>query len=468
MNCMNVLIVGEGPKNNEIVSYFEEKGYSVAQAPANELRALYGQVGGFAARAGGREYDAGFVVLAEVPGLEPADIDGGRAHSLYAFDKRKLLPKDNRLDPVVFLLDWYCESSMAATFQALTDAIDIAGQKRNVYYLSRFVRTAGYGGESLYRVARNAGVRFIKYENLSISFDYNENKFTFQANDGVLEHKIVAGAVFAEGSREPGAAFASAAKALRIRASKEGYVTEDRFYLAPVLTTRRGVYHISRDVAVERLQDGLNAVLADVAGAEREDTEFKNTAIVDGKKCVFCYSCFRACPHGAMEPDIASRVMVNLPIACQGCGICASVCPGNAIELLRDEAPVLTAKSEKTLVLCCENSAEIALKEVLPKMGQDSAGIELQSVPCGGRIGLEDISASLISYGKVMVAVCMDDACKHHDGNKRACVQKGRLDEMMKHAGIEASRLAYVQVSHALPGVLRDELTSFVKGETLA
>ena len=119
------------------------------------------------------------------------------------------------------------------------------------------------------------------------------------------------------------------------------------------------------------------------------------------------------------------------------------------------------------LVLCCENSAEIALKEVLPKMGADAADIELQPVPCGGRIGLENMSTGLAAYGKVMVAVCMDDACKHHDGNKRACAQKGRLDEMMEHAGIDAGRVVYTQVSHALPGVLRDELTSFVKGETL-
>ncbi|GHS86848.1 hypothetical protein AGMMS49957_05700 [Synergistales bacterium] len=468
MNRTNVLIVGEGPKNNEIVSYFEGKGYGVAQTSVAGLRALEGQIGGFAARTNEREYDAGFVVLAEVPGYEPTDIDGGRVHSLYAPDKRKLLPKDDRLDPVVFLLDWYGESSMAATLQALTDATDLAGQKRGVYYLSRFVRTAGYGGETLYRDARNSGVRFIKYEDLSIAFDYNENKFTLVANDGAIEHKVVTGTIFAEGSRAATPAFTSAAKALRIRVSQQGYATEDRFYLAPVLTTRRGVYHISRDVAAERLQDGLNAILADVAGAEREDTETKNTATVDGEKCVFCYSCYRACPHGAMEPDGLARVMENLPLACQGCGICASVCPGNAIELLWDEEPVLADKAEKTLVLCCENSAEIALKEVLPKMGKDAAYIELQSVPCGGRIGLEDISASLACYGKVMVAVCMDDACKHHDGNKRACAQKRRLDEMLERSGIDVARLSYTQVSHALPGVLRDELTSFVRGETLA
>jgi heterodisulfide reductase subunit A len=387
---------------------------------------------------------------------------------VYAPDKRKLLPKKDKLDPVVFLLDWYGESSMAATLQALTDAKDLAGQKRSVYCLSRFVRTAGYGGETLYREARNAGIRFIKYENLSIAFDGNENKFTLRAHDGALEYEIVAGTVFAEGSREVTPVFANAAKALRIRASRQGYVTEDRFYLAPVLTTRRGVYHISRDVASERLLDGLNAILADAAAAECEDTEAKNTAIVDGKKCVFCYSCYRACPHGAMEPDVTARVMENLPTACQGCGICVAVCPGNAIELLRDEEPVLTDKSEKTLVLCCENSAEIALKEVLPKMGKDAADIELQPVPCGGRIGLEDMSTDLAYYGKVMVAVCVDDACKHHDGNKRACAQKRRLDEMLERSGIDAARVAYTQVSHALPGVLRDELTSFVKGETLA
>ncbi|MDL2214272.1 hydrogenase iron-sulfur subunit [Clostridia bacterium OttesenSCG-928-O13] len=462
---MNVLLVGKGPKNDEIVSFFEEKGYEADLIAAEDVKGLAGQIGDFAVKTAQGVYEGELVVLAEVPATPPADIDGGGVKDLFAPDKMALLPQKDKLAPVVFLLDWFSESSASATMQALADATFLAGQKRKVYYLSRFVRTAVYGGEALYKKARNAGITFIKYEDLSIKYDYDTDKFTLSANDGVLEYAIETGTIFADGARAPSSAFEKVAKALRLTANAEGYVTEDRYFLAPVLTSRRGVYHISRDVAYERLTDGLNAILGDVADAESEDVENRNTVFVDGEKCVFCYSCYRACPHGAMEPDVLGRMMENLPMACQGCGICVSVCPGNALELLEEEELPTTDKGHKTLVMCCENSAEIAMKQVLAEMGEDAGAIEVRSVPCGGRIGLDDVSDALGDYGKVMVAVCIDDACQHFDGNRRACAQVKRTKDMLETAGLDATRVGFAQVSHAMPGVLLDELNAFVKEE---
>ena len=81
------------------------------------------------------------------------------------------------------------------------------------------------------------------------------------------------------------------------------------------------------------------------------------------------------------------------------------------------------------------------MEKVLPQLGELAALVDVQPDPCGGRIRLEQIADGLGSYGKVLVAVCMDDACKHFDGNKRACLQTSRMADMLTKAGLSSERV---------------------------
>jgi heterodisulfide reductase subunit A-like polyferredoxin len=68
---------------------------------------------------------------------------------------------------------------------------------------------------------------------------------------------------------------------------------------------------------------------------------------VDADKCAYCLTCLRVCPYGAMGKDPAQRVAQVIRTACQGCGICASECPAEAITLRNlDRDSVLTAMGE--------------------------------------------------------------------------------------------------------------------------
>ena len=464
---MNVLVVGKNKLNGTIESFLRQNGCNpTVVEDIQELETFQGQQGNFTAKLKDKALNAQFVVLTQQPSAAPAPIDGGAVQSLYQENKASHLPKNSPNTPIVFLLDYFCESPMAATIRALADAKQLADKKRKVYYLARFIRTAGHEIESMYKETRNSGVTFLKYEDLTISYEDASGKFAIKASDGVFDIELVTGTIFADGGREVGEDFSSAVKKMNLWPDKNGYLVEDRHFLSPVLTSRKGVYHISRDLGAERLQDGLDYIWADVSASKLDnpaDTG-RTTAVVDGEKCVLCYSCFRACPHAAMQPDNTARVMENLSLACEGCGICASVCPGNAITLSQDLAPTpQTNKANKTLVLCCENSAALAMEKVLPQLGELAALVDVQPVPCGGRIGLEQIADGLGSYGKVLVAVCIDDACKHFDGNKRACLQTSRMADMLTKAGLSSERVGYTQVSHAMPKVLRDILTGFVR-----
>jgi heterodisulfide reductase subunit A-like polyferredoxin len=56
--------------------------------------------------------------------------------------------------------------------------------------------------------------------------------------------------------------------------------------------------------------------------------------------CARRLTCYWLCPHGAITWD--NRAVIN-ELACQGCGICASQCPNDAIQVRNCTDEHLTA-----------------------------------------------------------------------------------------------------------------------------
>jgi len=114
------------------------------------------------------------------------------------------------------------------------------------------------------------------------------------------------------------------------------------------------------------------------------------------------------------------------------------------------------------MVYCCENSGEIALGRITDELTGIYEKISIASVSCGGEITAEKITDALKLYEKVLVVTCIEDACRHYNGNKRARLQITRAKEMLKSAGLDENRIVYMQVSHAMPNVLRDSIRSLM------
>ena len=457
---MKALIAGENEINERVSAFLADNGFDVLMAEnVEDLRYFDGEAGSFSLELAGEKTFADFVILTEPPARHPLPIGGGRVMSLYEANKADLTAK--RAGGAVFLLDYFCESPMPATLRALEDSARLARSKCRVYCLSRFVRTAGYGAEELYREARNAGVTFIKYESLDVAF--LDDRFVIKTSDGAMTFDISAADIFADGTRDVGDSFRLAAKKLNLRPDANGYLLEDRHFLAPVRTSRRGVYHIGRDVSADGLKSALLYITGQVRAHRRANGKAEgNAAVVDGDKCVLCCTCFRSCPHAAMRPDSDERIMRNLASACEGCGICASLCPGGAITLSKKEpVPRSAADGRGTLVFCCENSAAIAIDEALPMLEGMADRIDVRVVPCGGGISMEEMGGMLCSYSRVMAAVCIEGSCRHFDGGRRACLQTGRLAALLESAGLSGSRVGCVEVSHAAPGMFADALADF-------
>jgi len=457
---MNVLIIGENKHNSYICDYFAQKRITpVIISDVFSLRSLVGEFGDFTAHlksSGGKDecISTDFVVLTEQPTAEPVLFDGVVTYPLYGEKEFFVSANIAVSEPVVFMLDHICESPLSATISALEDAVIFARNKRKVFYLSKFVRTAGCGIEALYRDARDAGVTFIKYVELKVSADLKNEIFSIVVSDGELESIITTKSVYADGGRDSGERFSYVAKMLNLNTNEHGHLTEDTFFLTPALTGRRGVFHLTRDLVAERLDEGLDYIYTSASNCTNNISSH-GIAVIDGNKCVFCYTCYRACTHAALQPDHLSSQMQCLTVACYGCGTCAGLCPASAIVLENDAASTADGyDSKKVLVLCCENSGGANFV--------DADDIDVLTVPCGGLIDMRRLTEGLDAYDKIMAVVCPTDACRHFNGNKRACAQVKRLQEMMKSAGLRNDKVHIIQASHAMPRFLEEEFTSFL------
>jgi coenzyme F420-reducing hydrogenase delta subunit len=107
------------------------------------------------------------------------------------------------------------------------------------------------------------------------------------------------------------------------------------------------------------------------------------------------------------------------------------------------------------------------LDELIEGFGEDFPMMSITEVPCGGRLGGDVIADALTGYDKVLVAVCIDGACRHIDGGKRACKQTERVASMLEKSGISEKRLKCVEVSYAMPNVFAEGVKSFLKTDIM-
>ncbi len=364
--------------------------------------------------------------------------------------------------PVVILLDHPEESPAYLTEAALVKAIQLAGKQKKVFYLSRFMRVSGSGLEELYKQARNKGVVFVRYNKIDIDRDNETGILHLRIEDEYDEFIIETYALIRAVEPEGGMNAGKVEKLLKLKLDKGRYASGSSYFLSPSVTSREGVYFLEGALAGNLNEEMLQQIrfsISEIKAGTAGKTEY---AEVDPGKCAFCYTCYRACPHSAMFPDYENSAMKNLNKACQACGICVSVCPADAIEIKgRNYGAGIMPNC--LMVYCCENSGEIAMGGIADQLAEICDKIGIAGVSCGGELTAEKMMNALKLYEKVLCVTCMEDACRHYDGNKRARLQVARAKEMLKAAGLDENRVTHMQVSHAMPNVLRDSIRSLLK-----
>lgn len=365
-------------------------------------------------------------------------------------DKTTVEKNLSRLQPhdtMVFVMDQEEDTAPHIENQVLEMVAHLASLKRQVAVLMRSSRASDHSFDHRYRNARQKGVTFIKYETLDIS--ERDGIYTVNVHDGTVFLSIDS-PLCIHCMGEPDPELAAFVSALRIRTLDGGRISGSRWFLNQGTTLKRNVKFIDTAALGDDVQKIIPSLVSDILALERPGQ--KKTAYVDPEKCAFCYTCYRVCPHSALDPDQSVKAMKVKDLLCKACGVCTAVCPGSAITFREmDKGYRKKAAPGRLKVFCCENSALIASGEAFSCMDT-----EVESLSCGGEVSMAMMVDALQSFENVMVAVCCDDACRHRDGNRRCVKQIERLKDRFNQLGYDSGRISFIQTGVTMVNVLKE------------
>lgn len=325
------------------------------------------------------------------------------------------------------------------------------------YILTKNLKVAGDGLESLYRDTKNAGTIYIKFTDAAPDIHQNdEDPVRIEFFDEITSKnfRLTPDMTVVDESIVPSEYASDLAKIFDIEIDLSGFVQADNVHRYPVLTNRKGIMVAGpsrsiRDVDDQRI-DAENAALA-VTGLSGEETKAQKAQVHDGQ-CIRCLTCYRLCPYHAIT--LNSRVVV-MPDACERCGICATHCPRHAVRIADLEPEAMSAligtgggiDKQQTFVpfivaFCCRRSAARA-RDLAVCMGYHlPQGLRIVEVPCSGALSYDHIFGALGNNADgVMVLTCHKGNCHSEQGNIYADQTVAQIREMFSRIGFEKERI---------------------------
>ncbi|MBI5602469.1 MAG: FAD-dependent oxidoreductase [Deltaproteobacteria bacterium] len=233
----------------------------------------------------------------------------------------------------------YCSRVCCSTAVANALRIKEISPKTEVIILYRDMRT--YGRKELYyKQAREAGVRFIR-------FDFEVKPEVVEEGGGlkvtVMDQSLKAYLILRpdylalSAAIRPAPEIKNLATTLKLPLDADGFFLEAHIKLRPLDFANAGMFLCGLGHGPKSLEEsivqakGAAARSATILGQKQIQVGGK-TAVVDEELCIACLTCVRVCPFGV--PMINERHFAEMnPAACQGCGNCATACPQGAIQV---------------------------------------------------------------------------------------------------------------------------------------
>ncbi|MHA2180841.1 MAG: 4Fe-4S binding protein [Promethearchaeota archaeon] len=201
------------------------------------------------------------------------------------------------------------------------------------------IRTNEKGFEEYYQRGKEKGIRLVRGK----VGEYNEDPETKNVNIRIyssLTDEIInleADLVVLSTAALPSKGTRQIVQVLNLDTNTYGFLTESHFGLMPQETKTKGIFiagfaqgpkNISYSVSQAR---AAASKVAELTSPGKVDIELI-TAEVDGEFCISCRRCERECPKMAIKIDKDIGAFVD-EINCDGCGICATCCPTQAIDI---------------------------------------------------------------------------------------------------------------------------------------
>jgi heterodisulfide reductase subunit A len=237
----------------------------------------------------------------------------------------------------------YC--SKLCCSQAVKNALRLKelNPEADVYVLYRDMRTYGFK-EDFYRLARQAGVVFIRYE--------EENPPLVEVTDGAVRVSVEERLLGSRLTFEPDLLALSVgivpnkvdelARMLKVPLTSEGFFLEAHVKLRPVEFSVEGVYlcglaHSPKPIEESIAQAEAAAAKAAMPLARGFVAVEPVVSRVETSECIGCGICEALCPYKAIRlvKQEKGKRAETIAASCKGCGVCASHCPAHAITMGR-------------------------------------------------------------------------------------------------------------------------------------
>jgi heterodisulfide reductase subunit A len=333
-----------------------------------------------------------------------------------------------------------------------------------VFYID--IRAFGKGFEDLFRRAKEAGVIFIRGLPAEIIED-KKSKNLWLVGENTLENKIYtvnAGLVVLSVGLRPRDDSDKVQQLLRLSKTSDGFFMEAHPKLKPVDTPTGGVFLAGcaegpKDIKDSVTQASASAARAGILMAKGEVTVEALTPKMLSEKCIGCGLCARVCPYNAIIVDKDKKRASVIEAACAGCGTCGAECQFGAIEMrhFTDEqiysqidAATEEDADKKIIAFCC-NWCSYA--------GADFAGVSRMQYPpsvriirtmCSGRVSPKFVERAFArGAAAVLVAGCHLNDCHYINANYQTKKRVEKLWKKMERLGLDKNRLQLAWISAA-------------------
>jgi heterodisulfide reductase subunit A len=331
-----------------------------------------------------------------------------------------------------------------------------------VFYVD--IRAFGKGFEDLYRRAKEEGVIFIR----GLPAEVVENHKTqdlWLIGENTLQkelYKVNVGMVVLSVGIEPCQDSDLVQRLFTLSRTPDGFFMEAHPKLRPVDAPTGGIFlagcaESPKDIKDSVTQASAAAARAGILMAQGRVTVEAITPIPIPENCRVCGLCARVCPYNAIIVDKERKLVKVAEAACAGCGTCGAECQFEALHMRHFTNAQITAQidalteedaREKIIAFCC-NWCSYA--------GADFAGVSRMQYPpnvriirtmCSGRVSPAFVEHAFArGAGAVLVAGCHPGDCHYINANYQTQKRIERLWKKMESLGIDRERLQLLWAS---------------------